>query len=313
MKVLVTGANGFIGRNLVHQLLEENYDVTASYRNTKSFIQDIRINNFAIGDLNSKVNWKSYLMDVDVVVHLAARVHIMKEFSDNPLDEFRKTNVQATLNLAKQSISMGVQKFIFMSSVKVYGEFTSEAAFTNNDSPSPEEPYSRSKHEAELALLALTQKSDMQVVIVRIPLVYGRGVKGNFAHLVKIVDKRIPMPFKGINNKRSLLGIRNLIHFLIHCMDSRITGNQIFLVADKNPVSTPMLLKNLAKAMHKNIYLFSFPGFLLALLFNLIGRKNMYSRLIQSLEIDTTNTQKEIGWVPPFSMEQELSDMFREN
>ncbi|MCK5296718.1 MAG: SDR family oxidoreductase [Alphaproteobacteria bacterium] len=301
--VLVTGANGFVGKRLCDDLLKAGFDVLGTVRTPETFTA---IKTCEISDINVNTDWTEALKGIDCIVHLAARVHVMKESSENPLELFRKVNTDGTITLAEQAVKAGVKRFVFISTAKVNGEFTTNKPFTNNGKPCPVDPYSVSKSEAEQALYKLSEKIEM--VILRPPLIYGEGVKGNFLSLMKAVYKGIPLPLGCIKNRRSLLYVGNLTSAIIECLKNPKAGGKTFLLCDKKAVSTSELVRKTAKAMEKSPLVFPVPVFLLKLAGKLTGKKAVIERLTQSLEIDGSEITETLGWKPPFSIEDGLAD-----
>lgn len=251
------------------------------------------------------------LQDVEVVVHTAARVHVMDESSDDPLQAFRRINVFATLDLARQAAEAGVSRFVFISSIKVSGEQTRLGMpFRPDDVPRPADPYGVSKREAEDGLLALAAESGMEVVIVRPPLVYGPGVKGNFASMIELLDKGVPLPLGAVYNKRSLVGIGNLVDLIILCLDHSAAANQVFFVSDDEDLSTTEMLRCVAEAMGKPVRLVRVPASMLQIGATLLGKKAMAQRLLGSLQVDITKTRGLLGWTPPYTVEEGLRYCF---
>jgi len=303
MKILVTGATGFVGGAVVRHLSSYNeYEVVAAVRR-----MDANLEKFAkyvdVGDLNTDTQWQEALIGVDVVIHASARVHVMQETAYEALGEFRKTNVLGTLNLARQAATAGTKRFIFISSIKVNGETTEIGKpFTTDDIPSPQDAYGISKMEAEQGLLELVHKTEMEVVIIRPPLVYGAGAKGNFSMLLKLVKLGIPLPFDSINNKRSLVGIDNLVDLINVCIKHEGAKNQIFLVSDDYDMSTAQLIRQIGRSLGKPAMLIPFPQFLLKFLLKIIGKAEIAQRICGSLQVDISKTKQLLNWQPPISV-----------
>jgi nucleoside-diphosphate-sugar epimerase len=258
-----------------------------------------------VNDLNA--DWSSALDDQHVVIHTAARAHILKDEVPDPLAEYRKVNVDGTMNLARQAAHAGVRRFVFISSIKVNGEQTRPGVpFSTDDLPAPQDPYGISKHEAEQGLHQLAQESGMEVVIIRPPLVYGPEVKGNFATLVRIVERGVPLPFGAVHNKRSLVAVDNLVDLIITCINHPAAANQVFLAADGEDVSTSELLRGVAKAMGKPARLIPVPAGLLMLAATLVGKKAVAQRLLGSLQVDIGKAREVLGWEPVVSVETAL-------
>ena len=306
-KVMLTGANGFVGSALIRRLASRSdVHVISALRNG-----ELKPDRIAVGDIHGRTDFTEALAQVDVVIHAAARAHIMRDEVSDPLAEYRKVNVEGTLNLARQAIGAGVRRFIFLSSIKVNGEATVHGKkFSARDLPAPEDAYGVSKLEAEQGLLKLSAESGMEVVIIRPPLVYGPGVKGNFASMIKLVDKGLPLPLGAIHNKRSLVGINNLVDLINRCMDHPAAANQIFLAGDDRDLSTTELLRGVGEAMGKPARLISVPSGLLRLGAGLLGRKAIAQRLLGSLQVDISETCNQLDWRPPCTVEDGLRFCF---
>lgn len=309
-RILVTGANGFVGQRLVSALLRQGYKVSCAQRNSPNKKEKKPgCEYYAVGDLTEMPVWDEALSDVDSIVHLAARVHVMQETATDPVAEFRKANVEPTLKLARAAIKKKVRRFVYISTIKVNGEQTEDAAFTEKDVPNPIDPYARSKLEAERGLIELAQKSGMDVVIIRPVLVYGPGVKGNVLKLLQLIEKGTPLPFKGINNQRSLLALDNLIDLIILCNRHPEAANQIFLATDGHDISTERLVKLCADSMHRRPRLFRVPVTLRHVLARFSSRfRKLERRLYGSLQADSSKARALLGWQPPKSVEQGLAD-----
>lgn len=300
--VLITGANGFVGNALCARLKAEGRKPRCAVRT-----QTQNENSIAVGDIGPNTEWTKALHGIDSVIHTAARAHIMKDEVPDPLAEYRKVNVDGTLNLARQAAHAGVQRFIFISSIKVNGEQTLLGKpFTPDDPPAPEDPYGISKHEAEQGLQQLAQETGMEVVIIRPPLVYGPGVKGNFASMVRLVEKGIPLPLGAIHNKRSLVALDNLVDLIVTCIDHPAAANQVFLAGDGEDVSTTELLRGVAKAMDKTARLIPVPAGMLMLGATLLGKKAVAQRVLGSLQVDISKARNVLGWVPVVSVDDAL-------
>lgn len=303
LKVLTTGSNGFIGRYLFHSLFENGHDVIQTYRQLPNHIIPESDGYFAVGNIDTQTQWQSSLKGVDAVIHLAARVHVMKETHDDPLEAFRNVNTQGTLNLAKQAVDAGVKRFVYLSSIKVNGEKTQDTPFYAHDQPNPHDPYAVSKFEAEQQLLTLGKESGLEVVIIRPPLVYGHGVKGNFSRLIKLVEKSIPLPLAGIKNSRSLVSLQNLCSFIQVCLAHPKAAGEVFLVSDGQDLSTSELFEHIAMALGKKSRLFYLPQGLIRLLTHLLNRGAEYERLFGSLQVDIAKNEQLLGWKPSISVE----------
>jgi nucleoside-diphosphate-sugar epimerase len=301
LKVLITGADGFIGSAAVIALMESGISVRGSSRTSGE------TNNVAVGDIGPDTNWLQALEDVDTVVHTAARVHVMNDSPNDAISELRKVNVEGTLNLARQATAANVNRFIFISSIKVNGESTEHGKpFTADDQPNPVGPYGISKLEAEIGLRQLAKESGLEVVIIRPPLVYGPGVKANFQSMMNWINRGVPLPLGSTNNKRSFVALGNLVDLIVTCIDHPAAANQTFLVADGEDLSTTELLRRMARVLGKPSRLIVFPVSLLTFVASLLGLKAAAQRLCGSLQIDISKTRKLLGWEPPVSVDKGL-------
>jgi nucleoside-diphosphate-sugar epimerase len=310
-KILITGATGFVGGAVLKRLRSDRRFalIAAARRWDGPGSEDLVFHR--IGSLSGDVSWGGVVDSVDTVIHCAARVHVMNEHSVDPLGAFRAVNVNATLNLARQAAAGGVRRFIFISSIKVNGESTVNGqAFSASDEPAPEDAYGLSKLEAEKGLIQLATETGMEVVIIRPPLVYGPGVKGNFASMARLVEKGLPLPFGAINNKRSLVSIDNLVDLIIRCIEHPEAANQIFLAGDGEDLSTTELLRSVAKALDKPARLIPVPVGFLEVGAALLGKKAMAQRLLGSLQVDISRTCELLGWKPPHTVVEGLKRCF---
>lgn len=307
MQILLTGATGFVGGALLRYLSTAGTCVVAAVRSsgTRRFSERV----FEVGDISADTQWGSALEDITVVVHTAARAHISQEVSSDPLTEYRGVNVEGTLNLARQAAIAGVKRFVFISSIGVNGNINVRP-FTALDVPYPVEPYAQSKWEAEQGLWRIQQETGMELVIIRPPLVYGPEAPGNFGSLVRWVGKRIPLPFGAIHNRRSLVGIDNLVDLIVRCIDHPAAANQVFLAGDGRDLSTTELLRLVGDAMGRPARLIPVPAGALKLSAALLGRKVMAQRLLGSLQIDISQTCETLNWQPPFTVEEGLRRCF---
>lgn len=303
-KVLVTGASGFIGEALIFRLLMGNrFAPIAAVRGGTRLQGLCPVVRF---DLIDSQNMPS-LTGVDVIVHAAARVHIMSEAAADALSEYRKVNVDGTLTLARHAAESGVKRFIFLSSIKVNGEGSiGGVRFMPDDCPAPVDPYGVSKLEAEQALQMLGVDSGMEVVVIRPPLVYGPGVKANFHSMMCWVGKGVPLPLGGLGNKRSLVSIGNLVDLIVRCITHPAAAGNIFLVSDGEDLSTTQLLRRMAFAMHVKARLIYVPSFFLRLGAWLVRRPALALRLCGSLQVDIQRTREVLEWSPPESVDQAL-------
>jgi nucleoside-diphosphate-sugar epimerase len=303
VNILVTGANGFVGRILCAELFKQGFSIKTAVRS-----RNIQINNFepvVTGSIDSNTDWSVALRDVDVVIHLAARTHVTTERSANPIAEFRRVNVDGTRHLAESAVKAGVKKIVYVSSVKVNGERTT-SSFTELEEPKPQDAYGVSKWEAEQALHKVSAETKMEIVILRPPLVYGAGVKGNFAQMIKVLAKRIPLPFSSVKNLRSLIYVENLVDALILCATHPNAAGQTYLVSDGQDVSTPDLLRKLSSAMKKPVKLLPCSPIFMGFAGRLIGKSNQIERLLSNLQVDSSKIRRELAWQPPFSLDEGL-------
>lgn len=305
MRFLITGANGFVGQSLCAKLLRQGQSVRAAVRSASPSIDTIEV--VAVGTIDGETDWTDALYGVDVVIHLAARVHVMKDVSVDPLAEFRKINVAGTEQLARCAAKSGAKRFVYVSSIKVNGEQTSATQpFTELDEANPQDPYGISKWQAEQALQRIAQETGLEVVIVRPPLVYGHSVKGNFIRLLALVDKGIPLPLASVRNLRSLVYVENLVDALIVCASHPAAAGQTYLVSDGEDISIPDLLRQLGAVIGHPACLFPFPSALLKLAGCLTGKGEQVERLLGSLRVDSSKICRELNWTPPYTLEQGL-------
>lgn len=310
--ILVTGASGFVGSALLHRLVGDDRAARAAYRN-KAVHPVVGVKTVCVGDLGSGQDWSVALQDVGVVVHTAARVHVMKDASVNPVAVYRKVNVDGTLNLAMQAAAAGVRRFIFLSSVKVHGESTLEGeAFSVGREPIPIDPYGVSKLEAEFGLRTIAAQTGMEVVVIRPPLVYGPGVRGNFDALMKAVARGIPLPLGAIENQRSLVALDNLVDLIVTCISHSKAGNQTFMVSDGEDLSTPDLILRMAGAMKKTAYLIPVPVGILSVAAKIFGKSDALQRLCSNLQVNISETVDLLGWHPPISVDEGLRRAVRQ-
>ena len=299
-RIVITGSSGFIGRALYEQLLHHGVIVRRLLRQ-EILCADSMSPGCGIGN----VDLSSAFSKVATVIHCAARVHLMNDKADNPMAEYRRTNVDISLNLARQAAKAGVKRFIFLSSVKVNGEYTLLGKpFTAEDSPNPQDFYAISKYEAELGLRLISKETGIEVVIIRAPLVYGPGVKANFLSMVRWLALSIPLPFGAINNRRSLIGIDNLIDLIMTCIEHPSAANQIFLASDGEDLSTTNMLARMASALNRPARLISVPASLLYFLATLLGRRAAVERLCSSLQVDISKTRNILGWSPKITVDE---------
>ena len=309
MKVLITGSNGFIGQHLVSNLRnEKGISLVLSSRKYVESLSGLA-DQFIFPSIDSSTDWKKVLVGVDTVVHLAGIAHDTKLNPKNSDIKYIESNIKTTSNLARQAVKAGVNRFIYLSSIKVNGEETSiNKPFVADDIPDPQDIYAKSKLNAEIALKKISEISDLKLVIIRPVLVYGPGVKGNFLNLMKWIKRGIPLPFALINNKRDLVSINNLINFITICLKHPSAVDQVFLISDNISLSTKSLIEKLARFQKKKILLLPFPKALLSLVFNLIGRKELSQKLLGSLEVNTQKNINLLGWRPSQDMDEVLKE-----
>jgi len=301
MKTAVTGANGFIGRALCNALFLRGQPVQALLREASS---ENRYETTVVGDVTGDPDWAVALAGVDCVIHCAARAHVLNESAANPLEAFRAVNLRATQRLAKQAASVGVRRLIFLSSIGVLGVNTNGSPpFSVRDTPNPPENYGISKWEAEQALWEVARSTGLEVVVIRPPLVYGPGVRANFLRLMQLVDKGMPLPLGGVENRRSLIGIENLVDLIIRCVDHPAAQGQTFLVSDGQDISTKELILELAKIMDRPARLLSLPRAWLRCAAWGVGRLAEVDRLTDSLRVDIRHTCETLDWKPPVSLQ----------
>jgi nucleoside-diphosphate-sugar epimerase len=299
--IAVTGASGFVGKALCDALDHRNFPVV------RLLHSGVAPGAITVGDIDATTDWMAPLATCGTVLHLAARVHVMQDAALNPLNEYRRTNVQGTLRLGRQAAALGVRRFVFISSIKVNGESTAPGqCFGADDVPGPQDPYGISKMEAEQGLRVIAQRTGMEVVIVRPPLVYGPGVKANFASLMRAVKKGVPLPMGAIHNQRSLIGIDNLVDFLITCIAHPLAANETFLVSDGHDVSVPELVRGLAGAMGVKAHLLPIPVSVLQIGASMLGKRDAVNRLCENLQVDIDKARKLLAWTPPISIYEGL-------
>lgn len=309
-KLVITGASGLVGRALGSQLQGKGKQVLGLCRTAMRSDFPITL----LRSLDDASLLKPALRNAETVIHCAARVHVMEDKAVDPLSAFLEINRDLTLRLAQAAADTGVKRFVFLSSIKVNGESTSgRRPFRAADTPAPEDPYGISKLEAESGLQQISRETGMELVIIRPPLVYGPGAKGNFANMVKLVDKGVPLPLGAIHNRRSLVALDNLVDLIITCIDHPAAGDQVFLAGDGEDLSTTELLQGVARAMGKPSRLVPVPAGLLMLVATLLGNKAVAQRLLGSLQVDISKARDLLGWQPPVSVAEGLRRCFTRN
>lgn len=331
MRILITGSSGFVGRALCAELVERGVTVRGAVRSLNSVGDDSRVEFVAVGEIGAETDWswgvdsrfcgnddeKSGNDVVDCVIHCAARAHVMHETESDALAAYRAVNVDGSRRLAEQAAAAGVRRLVYLSSIKVNGEstdglprpFGARNDEGEMDAPAPEDPYGLSKCEAEQALWEVAAKTGLEIVVVRPPLVYGPGVKGNFLRLLRWVARGVPLPLDAVYNQRSMVGLDNLVDLLIRCINHPAAAGQTFLVSDGQDLSTPELIRHLARAMNKSPRLIPVPVPLLRLAGRMTGKAAEVDRLVGSLQIDSSSTRETLGWTPPVSVEAGMQAM----
>jgi len=310
-KILVTGCTGFIGQHLCDVLLETPNVILRRVIRDESQ-KNYNAENIVISNIDENTIWSDALKDVEIVVHLAARAHIIAEKSKNALEEFRKVNTDGTLCLAEQAAANGVKRFVFLSSIGVNGIKNSKP-FLYSDAPNPSEDYAVSKLEAEQGLKAISKKTGMEFVIIRPPLVYGKKAPGNFATLLKLARTNIPLPLGAIKNKRSFIAVTNLVDLIITCAEHASAADEIFLTSDGNDISTTEFLRLIRKSIGNKSRLLPIPMGVVLFLASILGKRKEALRISDSLQVDMHHTEAILGWKPKYTTELALLNMFGAN
>ena len=306
--ILVTGATGFVGRAVVHRFLADDPAqlIAVAVRRGGRRLSE-QVVSRVTGDLEPFTDWTVALQSVSAVVHCAARVHVMAETAADPLEEFRRVNVQGTLNLARQAAATGVRRFVFVSSIKVNGKATQLGRpFKADDAPAPRDAYGLSKLEAEEGLREIARQAGMEVVIIRPPLVYGPGVKANFAAMMRWIQRGVPLPLGALHNQRSLVALDNLVDLIVICLTHPLAANQTFLVSDGEDISTTGLLQRMGQALDRPVRLITVPASWLKRAAAIMGKQDVAQRLCDSLQVDIAKTRCLLGWTPPLSLDEGL-------
>jgi len=309
LRILVTGANGFVGKALCRNLTENGYNVTGTFRSTEKMNEfKGRINCVLIDEIGQNTYWNNVLTGINVVIHLASRIQKNNKTSMGLANEFYNTNTKGTEVLAEASVRAGVRRLIYLSTIKVNAEHTNIEPFNEKSSVSPQGPYAESKRDAEIALERFSGREGLETVILRIPLVYGPRVKANFLRLLKVVDCGIPLPLASINNQQSLIYLGNLVDAIITCINHPKAAGKTYIVSDGEDVSTPELIRRISSSMGKPARLFPFPKFILKMAGIITGKSVTMDRLVRSLTIDCSKIRRELEWQAPFSMDQGLRE-----
>jgi UDP-glucose 4-epimerase len=304
--LFITGANGFVGAAVCRHALSSGREVRAAVRDANKARPDV--DTVTVAPMDGHTDWREALQGCGSVIHAAARVHVMNEASADPLGEFRRVNVQGTLNLARQAATAGVRRFVFVSSIKVNGESTqARRPYSAIDTPAPLDAYGVSKAEAEQGLRRIAAETGLEIVIVRPPLVYGPGVKANFASLMRAVQRGLPLPLGAVtDNRRSLVALDNLVDLLIVCVDHPAAANETFLVSDGEDLSTAALIRRMGQALGKPARLLPVPPSWLTMGAMLLGKRAVAQRLLSSLQVDISHTRDILGWTPPVGVDEGL-------
>lgn len=305
--VFVTGADGFIGKALCGELSRLGFPCVGVVRKAPPPLTDDRVHYLAVPEITENTDWSEALRGVDCIVHLVARVHVMREELADPLKEYRRANVELTMNLARQAAKAGVRRFIFMSSIKANGERSPIGQpFTADDIPKPEDPYGLSKLEAEERLLALGSETAMEIVIIRPPLVYGPGVKANFLAMMDLLRKGFPLPFKNLDKRRSMVALDNLISLIVRCLWHPHAAGQRFLAGDGEDLTISQLLQRMAALLACRARIFSFPVFVLSAILVTAGGRKYGERLTSALQVDIRKNRRLLQWIPIVSVDEAL-------
>jgi len=306
MRILLTGATGFIGKALIVELIQQNFNISIAVRQKTNLFPD-KVKQFIVGNFENNPDFSASLSEVDCVIHIAGKAHVIDKVKASALDEFRKINTELTLDLAKQAVTAGVERFVFLSSIGVNGNQNNQP-FLEIDTPNPQEPYALSKYEAEQGLLKLAKNSSLEVVIIRPPLVYGNNAPGNFARLIQWAGAKIilPLPLGAVNNVRSLIAIDNLVSFIITCSLHPKAANEIFIISDDDNLSTTQLLKKISTAFNKKALLLPIPVSWMIFVAKLLGKEADAVRLFSSLVIDSSKARDLLDWHPVTTMDEQL-------
>lgn len=307
-KILVTGANGFVGKHLCEMLTAIGYEVTGAVRSNQISPRPANYEQHVVGDICGEVDWGPSLHNVDIVVHLAARVHIMNDRDADPLAAFRRVNVYGTEQLLRHDLMQNVSRFVYISTVKVHGEKSGKEPLQASDAIAPTDPYARSKFEAEQLVEEIAAEVGFETAIIRPPLVYGPGVGGNFVRLMRMVDKGYPLPFARVRNSRSLVSVGNLCDLIRECVTNSSAAGERFLVSDNSDISTPDLVRLMAAALKRQTRLFPIPVLVLKTAAMMVGRSAVASRLTESMQVNIQHTMNSLNWAPPVQMSEGIGE-----
>ncbi|MGE0190233.1 MAG: UDP-glucose 4-epimerase family protein [Steroidobacteraceae bacterium] len=309
-RILLTGSTGFLGSALIRRFCFDGlFALRAAYRNEFRNCPD-NIEAVRIGDLGPDTDWNNATEKIDIVIHTAGRAHIPQADTADRLNEYRKVNVDGSLSLARQAAADGVKRFIYISTIKVNGESTlPDCPYTPDSTPAPIDPYGISKYEAEEGLLRLSRNTGMELTIIRPPLIYGPGVRANFLQLLYAIAKGIPLPLNSIRNRRSMIALDNLVDLIVTCADHPAAANQIILVSDGEDLSTPDLIRRIARPMGRPVRLYPVPPSFLYAGAYLLGKRNVAQRLCGSLQVDIRKTRELMAWKPPISVDDGLASV----
>jgi UDP-glucose 4-epimerase len=310
MNVLITGANGFVGKVLCQTLIKTAHQLTTLSRSTATSNTK---NHLVLTSFDCNTDFSQALKEIDIVIHLAGRAHVLNDKSANPYQAYAEINIEATKNLALQAANSGVKRFVFISSAKVNGEATNTVPFNELNTPSPEDDYGKTKYEAEKELRLIAANSHMEVVIIRPPLIYGKGVKANFKNLIKLCQSRLPLPFGAIHNKRSMVYVENLVDFMITCISHPKAANETFLISDDKDVSTTELIQTIRLSQGIPALLIPIPRQWIVCLLNLLGKKSLATRLCGNLQVDISKAKTLLNWKPPYTFKQAIQKTLDNN
>ena len=309
-RILVTGASGFVGQALCSALEAQGFAVRAAVRSENVIISVMGLDVVTVGEINAYTDWSEILQGISCIIHCAARTHVMNEIDANALAAYRAVNVEGTERLAEQAAAAGVQRLVFVSSIKVLGERTRRGvSFITTDPAEPQDSYGRSKWEAEQALWAISDRTGLEVVIVRPPLVYGPAVKGNMLRLLRWVASGMPLPLGAVLNQRSMIGLSNLVDFLMCCAEHPDAAGQTFLASDGQDLSTSQLIQMMAEGMNRPARSLSIPLAFLKTSASLLGKRRELDRLVDSLTVNSQHAREYLDWAPPFSVEAGVKEM----